>query len=43
MDSDKYFSMPIPTIKHNNLSGYGKIPTCKSCSCGDPRNLHHQL
>jgi len=24
--------MPIPTIKYNNLSSYGKIPTCKSCS-----------
>jgi len=26
-----YLGMPISTIKHSNLSGYGRISTCKSC------------
>jgi len=25
MDSDRYLDMPISIIKHNNLSGYGRI------------------
>jgi len=43
MNSGGYPDMPIPTIKHNNLSGYGKILTCKLSNCGDLRNSHHQL
>jgi len=40
LDIGGYLGMPIPTIKHNNLSGYERIPTCKSCNL---KNLHHQL
>jgi len=31
LDIGGYLGMSIPTIKHNNLSSYGRIPTCKSC------------
>ena len=31
LDIDGYLDMSIPTIKYNNLSGYERIPTCKSC------------
>jgi len=43
MNSGGYLGMPIATIKHHNLSSYGKISTCKLCNCGDLRNLHRQL
>ena len=33
----------IPTIKLCDLGGYEKITTCKSCSYGDSKYLHHQL
>jgi len=43
IDSGRYLDMTIPTIKHNNLNSYTKIPTSKSCSYGDLRNQHRQL
>ena len=43
MDDGGYLDMLIPTIKRNNLSGYEKIPMCKSCSCENSRSPHYQL
>jgi len=40
MDSDGYLSMPISTIKHNNLNGYERISTVDRITEKDP---HHQL
>ena len=43
MDNGRYLCMAIPTIKRRDLNGYEKITTCKLCSYGDPKYLHHPL
>jgi len=40
MDCGGYLGMPIPTIKHNNLSGYGGS---QRANRADARNQYHQL
>ena len=42
-DGGGYFCMSITTIMRGDLNSYKRITTCKSCSYGDPHNLHYKL